>query len=134
MGFVYNHTKTEEEFNEIVQTESLASYKRLMLGLDDEMEDDIHERVTREIVVASNQLSGSDQDDDFANPVFADEEAPAKKKKKAAQKSADAEDPTAAPPKKEKKKKKKKAEDEDGWFGEEDEPKKKKKDKKKKEP
>merc|ERR1711881_664884 len=134
--FVYNHTKTEEEFNEIVQTESLASYKRLMLGLDDEMEDDIHERVTREIVVASNQLSGSDQDDDFANPVFADEEAPApKKKKKAAQKSADAEDPTAAPPKKEKKKKKKKkAEDEDGWFGEEDEPKKKKKDKKKKEP
>ena len=139
--FVYNHTKTEEEFNEIVQTESLASYKRLMLGLDDEMEDDIHERVTREIVVASNQMSGSDQDDDFANPVisnfcrglsmsvpsfdrnllqnlqvFADEEAPApKKKKKAAQKSADAEDPTAAPPKKEKKKKKKKAaEDEDG--------------------
>lgn len=68
--FVYNHTKTEEEFNEIVQTESLASYKRLMLGLDDEMEDDIHERVTREIVVASNQLSGSDQDDDFANPVI----------------------------------------------------------------
>merc|ERR1711981_50482 len=106
--------------NEIVQTESLASYKRLMLGLDDEMEDDIHERVTREIVVASNQLSGSDQDDDFANPVFADEEAPApKKKKKAAQKSADAEDPTAAPPKKEKKKKKKKAA--------EHEPKKKKK-------
>ena len=37
--FVYNHTKTEEEFNEIVQTESLASYKRLMLGLDDEMEE-----------------------------------------------------------------------------------------------
>ena len=36
----------------------------------DEMEDDIHERVTREIVVASNQLSGSDQDDDFANPVI----------------------------------------------------------------
>merc|ERR1719164_198737 len=53
--FVYNNSKTEEEFNEIVQTESLTSYKRLMLGLDDDEEDDIHERVTREITQAGNQ-------------------------------------------------------------------------------
>lgn len=62
--FVYNHTKTEEEFNEIVQTESLASYKRLMLGLEEDMEDDIHERVTREIVQASNVASDEEDDDD----------------------------------------------------------------------
>jgi hypothetical protein len=67
--FVYNHTKTEEEFNEIVQTESLASYKRLMLGLEEDMEDDIHERVTREIVQASNVASDEEQDDDCACPL-----------------------------------------------------------------
>lgn len=61
--FVYNNTNTEEEFNEIVQTESLASYKRLMLGLDEDMEDDIHERVTREIVQASNVASDEEDDD-----------------------------------------------------------------------
>jgi hypothetical protein len=65
--FVYNHTKTEEEFNEIVQTESLASYKRLMLGLEEDMEDDIHERVTREIVQASNVAS--DEEDDDCKPT-----------------------------------------------------------------
>jgi uncharacterized protein (UPF0248 family) len=68
--FVYNHTKTEEEFNEIVQTESLASYKRLMLGLDEEMEDDIHERVTREVTQAGNEAD-DDSDDEFSNPMFA---------------------------------------------------------------
>ena len=63
------NTKTEEEFNEIVQTESLASYKRLMLGLEEDMEDDIHERVTREIVQASNVASDEEQDDDCACPL-----------------------------------------------------------------
>merc|ERR1712178_460801 len=77
--FVYNHTKTEEEFNEIVQTESLASYKRLMLGLEEDMEDDIHERVTREIVQASNAAS-DEEDDDFANPLHYDDENSSRKK------------------------------------------------------
>merc|ERR1712166_1149002 len=87
--FVYNHTKTEEEFNEIVQTESLASYKRLMLGLDEEMEDDIHERVTREVTQQGN-IADEESDDEFSNPMFAtskkgateDEEDGGKKKKK----------------------------------------------------
>merc|ERR1712188_51151 len=122
--FVYNHTKTEEEFNEIVQTESLASYKRLMLGLEEDMEDDIHERVTREIVQASNVATDPTSD------------APAKKKDKKKKKKAEDEDgwfgEEAAEPKKSKKKKdkkkKKKAEDEGECLGEEPaEPKKSKK-------
>jgi hypothetical protein len=62
--FVYNHTKTEEEFNEIVQTESLASYKRLMLGLEEDMEDDIHERVTREFMKALNVAFDEEEDEE----------------------------------------------------------------------
>merc|ERR1712178_557807 len=118
--FVYNHTKTEEEFNEIVQTESLASYKRLMLGLEEDMEDDIHERVTREIAQASNVASDED-DDDFANPVYADADDARSTDSGSRKQGMDATDPTGAPAKKKKKKKKKKKEDEeDGWFGEED--------------
>merc|ERR1719473_115623 len=128
--FVYNHTKTEEEFNEIVQTELLASYKRLMLGLDEEMEDDIHERVTREVTQAGNQASDEEEDDDFANPVYADADD-AKSSDSGRKKDRDT-DPTSDAPakKKEKKKKKKKntGDEEDGWFGEEAaEPKKTKK-------
>merc|ERR1712070_500510 len=70
---VYNHSKTEEEFNEIVQTESLGSYKRLMLGLDEHEEDDIHERVTTEITQASNQADDTEFEDfggaDTENPL-----------------------------------------------------------------
>eukprot|EP01051_Picozoa_sp_SAG22_P001122 SAG22_NODE_40_length_25739_cov_38.630031_5_plen_4683_part_00 len=88
--FVYNNSKTEEEFNEIVQTESLASYKRLMLGLDEDEEDDIHERVTREITQAGNQADDVveeglvDVEADMDNPMFdvGDEEQPKEKKKK----------------------------------------------------
>merc|ERR1711881_61478 len=105
--FVYNHTKTEEEFNEIVQRESLASYKRLMLGLEEDMEDDIHERVTREIVQASNVASDED-DDDFANPVYADADDARSTDSGSRKQGMDATDPTGAPAKKKKKKKKKK--------------------------
>merc|ERR1712178_231406 len=106
--FVYNHTKTEEEFNEIVQTESLASYKRLMLGLEEDMEDDIHERVTREIVQASNVASDEDDDDDFANPVYADVDEAKSSDSGSRKKSKDATDPTSDAPAKKKDKKKKK--------------------------
>ena len=34
-----------------------------MLGLEEDMEDDIHERVTREFVQASNVASDEDDDD-----------------------------------------------------------------------
>merc|ERR1711865_285448 len=145
--FVYNHTKTEEEFNEIVQTESLASYKRLMLGLDEEMEDDIHERVTREVTQQGN-IADEESDDEFSNPMFAtskkgateDEEDGGKKKKKK-KKQADAdegwfgeEDDIVEKPKKKKKKKKVQVDDEDdaGGFDDEEAVVKKKKKKKKK--
>merc|ERR1712166_1197213 len=108
--FVYNHSDTEEEFNEIVQTESLSSYKRLMLGLEEDEEDDIHERVTREITQAGNQADdvveeGFDDEADMENPMFDLDEEEEKPKKS----------------KKEKKDKKKKAVEEDDadWdFGE----------------
>ena len=108
--FVYNHSDTEEEFNEIVQTESLSSYKRLMLGLEEDEEDDIHERVTREITQAGNQADdvveeGFDDEADMENPMFDLDEEEEKPKKS----------------KKEKKEKKKKAVEEDDadWdFGE----------------
>merc|ERR1711907_702789 len=89
-------------------TESLASYKRLMLGLDGEMEDDIHERVTREVTQPGN-MADDDSDDEFSNPMFAT--------------GAKGEDADDDEPKKKKKKKKKQAV-EDGWFGgeEDDEP------------
>jgi hypothetical protein len=57
--YVYTNTRTEEEFNALVQTESFSSYTRLKLGLEEDMEDDIHERVTREIV----QLVGREPDE-----------------------------------------------------------------------
>merc|ERR1712086_1062115 len=76
-----------------------------MLGLEEDMEDDIHERVTREIVQASN-VASDEEDDDFDNPMYADaDDTKGSKKQPAA-----TDDPTSggAPAKKKKEKKKKK--------------------------